>query len=481
MKSLYRKPSRIFQLLISRICLILILHSAAYAIEITRVIVTGNTIDFDTITEIRNTRGDLSKKDIENLGVKITNAYNEQGYTTSYVDKLILRGSGILEIHVKESKILDISITGVTGYKAREIKEEFAPLKNRVYNKYSVQRTASIIRGKYGLGNIKIYPVNYKDSGDVFLSVRLQEEIKGDFYGGIGYEPIYGITPELGYYYPFTGTSLNLFATAGYGNGRFRKAEGDLRFFFFSAGSSGGLYAGTKISMFIDQWESRDIEYKRTSLSPLLGYRYFDQSLVIDLYFNEIITDLENYNDDDETFRDYDSRLTLDITYSNRSALLSKREATEIKLSSAAGISDVSEKVYVISSGEIRTTAAPLVWLRFIPRLYTRYTSSAERYYWAYVYDIRLLGFFDDYSASKWKNTAGLDIEFELVPRFIYAGPFINTGYFLDEYDEWKQDTGTGAKLSINYKNTYFEIYYAWDISAGPSEGGLSVLAGGRF
>ncbi len=481
MKSFHIKLSHIIPAFISQVILILIFHSAVYAIEINRVIVTGNTLDLDIISEIQNTRGNLSKKDIEELGVRITNAYHEQGCTTSYVERLILRDNGILEIHVKESKIMDISITGISGYKKDEIKDEFAPLKNRIYNKYSIQRIAAIVRNKYGLGAIRIYPVNYKDSGDVFLSVQLEEKTRGDLYGGIGFEPIYGITPELGYYYPFTNTALNIFTIAGYRDGEFRRAEGDLKLFIFTPGSTDSIYTGANISRFIDQWESMDIEYKKTSLSPVLGYRYIHQSMVIDLYFNEIITNLENYTDNDQTIRNYDSRFTLDIGFSNRNSLLSKRDATEIKLSAAAGISDISKKGYIISSGEVRTTAVPLVWLRFIPRLYSRYTTSGQRYYWEYVYDTRLLGFFDNYSASKWKNTAGVDIEFELVPQFIYAGPFINTGYFLDEYEKWKQDTGTGGKLSIKLRNAYIEIYYAWDISAGPSEGGLSMLAGGTF
>ena len=83
--------------------------------------------------------------------------------------------------------------------------------------------------------------------------------------------------------------------------------------------------------------------------------------------------------------------------------------------------------------------------------------------------DKRLLGFFDDYTASNWKNTAGLDLEFEIVPQFFYSGPFVNTGYFRNESLEWTSRTGGGIMGVFEFKNSYIGIYFAWDLSKGPS------------
>jgi outer membrane protein assembly factor BamA len=460
----------------------LIINTGLSAIEIKRIEIIGSTIELDMKEYIKNIKGDLSRKDIEAIGVKVTYEYHEMGYTTSYVEKLTVRDNGLLEIHIKESKILGVNITGISGKEKNGIELLFNSLTGNIYNKYKIEKKAASIKREHNLEAVQIYPINYGDSADVFLSIKLTKKSAGNFYGGIGFEPIYGISPYLGYYHPFTDTALDLYAKAGYREGKFRKAEGDIKFFLFPDNDPRGFYIGSNAAMYLERWESRGSDYRRISLSPVLGYRVIYQYLILDFFANEIISDIENYKDtDNNKSRDYDSRITLELGFSNRADLLLKKDATDIKLSVSSGKSDLFKKYYLISSGEFKSTIAPFAWLRIKPALYSYYTTSDERFYWQYVYDKRLLGFFNDYTASKWKSTAGLDFEFEIVPQFFYSGPFINTGYFLDESLDWQSRTGGGLMGVIEFTNSYIGVYFAWDLSKGPSKGGLSILAGGTF
>ncbi|MFH0976130.1 MAG: hypothetical protein V1874_10150 [Spirochaetota bacterium] len=460
---------------------ILLISPNLFAIEVKRTEIIGSTIDLEIKQYISNIKGGLSKTDIESIGVKVTDEYHEKGYTTSYVEKLVMRDDGVLEIHVKESRILGLNISGIEGKNKDQVEKTFNPFIGSIYNRFEIEKTAETVKYNYSLDTVRIYPVNYGDTSDVFLSIKLNKKEKGNFYGGLGYEPVYGISPYLGYYYPFIDTAADLYAKIGYREGKLRRAEFDVKYFLFPDNDPRGFYIGTNIATFLERWESRDSDYRRSSLSPVLGYRALYKYLFIDLYANEIISDIKDYRTDEKTFRDYDTRITMEINISNKSTLLSRKDASGLKLTASSGKSDLSEKIYVISSGELKTAFTPVTRFRVTPLLYSYYTTMDERYFWQYVYDKRLLGFFDDYTASKWKNTAAMDIEYEIIPQFIYAGPFVNTGYFQDETLEWKSRTGGGARCSIEFKHSYIEINYAWDLSKGPGSGGFALLAGGSF
>jgi outer membrane protein assembly factor BamA len=451
------------------------------AIEIKHAEITGSTIELEAKEYVKSVKGDLSEKDIEAIGIKVTNEYHNKGYTTSYVEKLELHQNGILEIHVKESKIAAVSVTGIEGKEKNEIEFLLKPLIGSIYNRNELEKKAETLKRLYNLGSVQIYPVNYKDSSDVFLSIKTNKKSTGDFYGSIGFEPIYGLSPSLGYYRPFTDTALDLYAKAGYREGKFRRAEADLKFFLFPDNDPKGFYIGSNAAMFLEHWESYDRDYRRISLSPALGYRAIYQYLIFDLYANEIISEISDYKTEGKKFRDYDTRITLEVEISDKTNLLSKKDATGLKLAASSGKSDLSEKIYIIYSGELKSSFSPFSRLRVSPGIYSYYTTMKERFFWQYVYDKRLLGFYNDYTASKWKNTAGLDFEFEFVPQFFYAGPFVNTGYFQDEMLKWKSRTGGGLMGTLEFKNSYIGIYYAWDLSKGPSKGGISIIAGGSF
>lgn len=456
----------------------------ASALEIKKIVLIGNSPDINIDDIIDKTSGDLSKEEIEAIGARITDEYQNRGYTSSYVERLILKENGTLEIHVKESRIAGVKISGVTEKEEKEIGAIMLPERGEIYNRFILEKRAEEIKKRYKLDSVKLYPVNYKDSGDVFLTVKAERQSRGNFYGGISIEPVYGITPELGYMYPFDDSGINLFTRAGYRDGSFRKVEGDIAYFVVidkGDKSATSVYVGVNSRRQIDMWMLRDTEYRTLSVNPVIGMKYAAGYLLLDVSAGEIISNIKDYRYEGEKINDYDTRLTLDVDFSNQRYKLNPRDVSGIRLLVSGGRSELEENGFLIASCRMKGVVSPLNSLRFIPRINCFYTTSCERFYWNYVYNVDLLGFPEDYTASKWKNGAALDIEYEVTPDFLFIGPFVNSGYFRNEEGEWKVKFGGGFKGEVIYKKVSIDIYFAWDLSKSPSEGGIYVLAGGRF
>ena len=322
----------------------------------------------------------------------------------------------------------------------------------------------------------------------VFLSVEAKKKSRGQLYGGLGVEPIYGFTPQLGYFYPFEKTGVDVYGEAGYREGKWRKLKGDVRFYYFPGqGEDLALYLGGYSQRLIKRWQTYEEDYTALSGAPMAGVKIsLGRKTLLNLCLSEIITSLENYDSiaeeqEKRKTRDYDSRFTSELFYSDGDSLVDKRDAARLKVALSGGRSDLNRKGYGIASLDFKTSLEAFSWLRFVPRLHGYSTTSQERFHWSYVFDRNLMGFFDDFTASRLKGVAGLDAEFEVSPEIFYAGPFVNSGYFLDERKEGKGKTGTGVKGKLYFRRVVVDIYFAWDASKGPSSSGTYVMAESSF
>ncbi len=464
-----------------------LLAAPLHAEEIRRIVVLGSRLEFNFDSILRNKNGRLDHRDIESLGVMVTDEYHKRGYTTCYVEKLVVTRDGTLEIHVRESAVLGITVSGVGEREAGEIAAILLPQKGELYNRDLLQERIEQAKSVFNLESIRVYPVNYRGSGDVFLSVKAEKKSLGRFFGVLGVDPIYGIMPELGYFIPGGDSALTLRARAGYRDGGLRKAEGDVRYARQASDHEGtGFTLGIQGGRSVEIWESRDLEYTVLSCAPYLGLgdiRDLPGSFLLwtNLFVRGTAARIKGYNGSGSEPVIYDTALVLDVSISNRYYLLDKREAVEFGVTVTGGRSDLEKNGYIVTTAMFKVPVSPVHWLRFIPRANLYRTSSFERYYWSYVFDKNLLGFLDDFTASRWKNTAGLDVEIELAPRFIYAGPFVNYGYYIDEKDSWRSAVGTGMKGTVTYKDIIVEAYYAWDAAESPSRGGLYIFAESSF
>jgi len=468
----------------SNLFLITLYMFQGFALELVSIKLIGNTVDIGQDALFRDRKGLISSKELESISVDITNAYHKKGYTTSYVEKLIMRKDGILEIHVRESRILGLKVTGIDDSKIKEIKSLLVPEIGTLYNKFDLEGRVRAVKEIFKLKTIRIDILNYKDTGDVFLSVQVEKRGLDRFFGGIGFEPIYGVSPQIGYLYNTKKSAVRLLSSAGYRDGDFRKLTGELKYWPITARDGRpGIFMGIKSERLIETWESQDKEYKTTSVCPFLGITIpftIYRLILFDAYLLERVTRLFNYDYDEYEYDDYDTRITVRLWYSDRFIRIRKRETTDIRVSVSGGRSRLSNE-YWNSTVNLKSSLSPFVWMRLVPMFIMHYTSSDERFSWHYVFDRNLPGFFDDFTASSWKNVAGLYCEFEISPEFFYIGPFANSGYFLDEDNNWKLKSGGGIKGEIYYQRLHLQIYYAYDLSSSPSEGGFYITASSKF
>ena len=348
-----------------------------------------------------------------------------------------------------------------------------------------IQERMEAVKERFRLAQVRVQPLNYRGGADVFLSVRVEKKSAGKLFGSIGVDPIYGLAPEAGYVYPMESASVTLRGSAGYRDGEFRKARGDVRSVFQPVSGRGlGFLAGIEGGRTVEHWESRDEDYTVHGLSPYGGLSLVenlsgDYLLWMYLYLKGTGSRIDDYRGSDLV--NYDAAVVLDVSLSNGYFLLDRRESRQCGLSFTVGESDLEPGGYLISTADGSLPLFPWPRVRIVPRFDVFYTTSEERFYWRYVFDVNLLGFMGDFSASRWKNVAGLDMEFELSPRLLYAGPFVNGGLYLDEEGRWGSAAGAGIKAMMTYKDIALEAYYAWDLTEQPGRGGFYFFAESRY
>jgi hypothetical protein len=442
------------------------------ALEVSSVVIVGRTVDIDLspVTGIKDE--DLSEKRIKLLGAETVNIYHSFGYTAAVVESIVLRKDGVLEIHLNEGKIKGITVRGVKGETREEVRAFLEPEIGKVFNRGSIRRRIRSIRSLIDLRSISIDPKRSGD-GDVVLIVNARKR-KGRFYGGVGADMIYGVSPKIGYWYPGESFGLDTEVVAGIKDGEVRRLEGGIEYFTRGQGLLFGINGGKRI----ERWESRDLEYYRMRSAVEAGGIFMFGSLNIRAYFGFDYERLEDYPHSDDLMR---PSVNLEFNYNNYSRLLNKREAANTRIKSSGGWENINNRYFFSGSigGSYPFFVIPS--MRLAPRFLVSYISSDERCLWSYVFDNNMIGIFNDYTASKWKNVAGLDAEFEISRSFVFIGPLINTAYYLNEEDEWDKKTGTGIKAVLYYGAIRFKIIYGWDIDEGAGKGGIFFIVEGGF
>lgn len=467
------------------IFIVLIQPSPIRAETIREIRILGATAGIDFAPLLRGKTGELSRKEIEHLGALVTEEYHRRGYATSYAERLLVTKGGILEIHVRESRLRAVRIEEAGVDEAAQIEALLMERPGELYNRNAVQERARIVRERLNLERIRIEPVNFEDTPDVLLLVRIERRGRGKFSGVLGYNPIYGVSPELAFFHPGEGASLSLKARGGYRADVVRMLEGEARGVVGGGGKSGvGLVLGIEGGRRVEIWESRDDEYSHVSCSPSAGLRLISelsQSYVLwtEVLFKGAMSRLDGY--DGRNVLNREALAVLDLGVSNRYYMLESRNATELRCVISGGISDMEKKGVVSASADFSTSLLPVYWLRLVPRLHSFAASSGERVYRRYVFDRHLMGFGEEFAASRWKNVAGLEAEFELSPELLYLGPFGNAGYYINEHGTWSLAGAAGMKARFVYRDLSIAAYYGFDVTGAVTKGSVYFFGESSF
>lgn len=258
-------------------------HAAANGVTVVRIELVGNSVDVG-IDKYKNGRPlPSSRIEIESFAAGITDLYHRKGYTTSHVEKMSVTKEGILQIYIRESKILDVDITGVDADVAARAKGILVPAEGELYNRLQLHERGKLCQRVLDLDSIKIIPLNYRDTADVKLMVEVKQSSPGKLEGGIGYEPVYGILPRIGFFYRYRNSALYAGSEGGYRNGEFKKISGILKYMMSAGRNSIKLYGSIRGETVKDVWESKNIEYTARSLSASVGIHYWESGFLSDL------------------------------------------------------------------------------------------------------------------------------------------------------------------------------------------------------
>ena len=460
----------------------LALGSTARAAEL---VLVGSSIDID-LKKITGGRPlDTGRAELQALAAAITDEYHRRGYTTSHVERVSVRADGVVEAHVRESRIVRVSVGGVGEREAAQIGAFLVPKTGELYNRNILNGRMDAARGRFNLDSIVARPINYEGTGDVFLSVSVRRFDPGSLYGGIGMDPIYGIMPRLGWRLPLAPSSFDLKAQAGLRD-RLRKAEAEARYTRSLGEGYASIFIGADGGMSVERWETAGRDYTVKSSAAILGMGFAADLpgpilAWLKLYARGVYASLEDYGRKGASGLNREVQGVADLLVSDRFYIIEKRDAVSFNTTLSFGAGDIEPGGCLSAESRLGVPLRPFSVLRLLPRASAYYTDSRERFYLRYVFDGELMGFAGDFSAARWRLVAGLDAEFEIVPSFFFAGPFVNAGRFLDEEERKRSATGIGARASLEYRSTMASISYAWDASAGPSKGGVYVSAESVF
>ncbi len=455
------------------------------------VVLVGNSVDLggDFAARVAEAGGELTEKQVEAIGVMVTDEYHRRGYTACYVERLALTRAGVLEVRVRESRITEIDIRGAARQNHARAGEMLERLRGRVYNRPEVEAALESMRASLDLAGIECTPRNAGPGGaDVRLDVAVRERSRGRFRGALYADPIYGISPMLGYRQGFERVIVDVRGEAGFRDGGTAREEGEV--VFMTPGAARGTayaLAGTRGARTRELWASRDDEeYRVTDLRAYAGAGFPIGGVgraraEARVFVQGDGARLEDYRERGRTRDIRDARLVFEATLSDAAVVLEQRDAFTLRARIEPGTGTMEPDGYLGASLTMRAPLAPAYWLRIIPSALCIYTSARERYYRSYVFDSSMMGFPADYTASRWKNVGALEAELELYPDFMYAGPFVNAAYYLDERGAWRSATGAGARLTLVSGKSRVGIAYAWDASGPASKGALYVNAMAAF
>ena len=426
-----------------------------------------------------NRKGEMGENDLKALAAVIADIYHEKGYTEARVKRMVLAKDGGLNIYIDEGVIGSIRVAGADGIKAKELSAYILPVPGEVYNEYTIAARVDEAKIRFNVRAITAVPER-DESGALFLSVEIEKKRKGKFYGAVSTNMVYGIIPLIGYYHFIDSAVIDANIFAGFTYNELRKAGAEISL-YSSLDKSVIYYARVRGEHTVDSWESRDSEYITNTVAPQAGMKFSFGAVLFDFHVTERAISFIRYG----TYHGwvYDTSASCAVSLNDSGRRLNSREEKRVNLIVTGGYENLAPEAYLKTKFGAEAPFFPfsVSMFRVVPSLHISYTTSRERYQWEYVYDYDFLFHGGDFTASKWRNTAGLYFEFEIQRNFLFAGPFANSGYYLNVENSWRFKTGAGLRAGIQLYNVSISLFYVWNVRAFQSGGSFLILASGKF
>lgn len=430
-----------------RPCILTILISVIPVIELYAdgavITVKGATANLDFKSVIDRFTLPLSQDDHRRLAMEITNVYHENGYTTSYAEKVIVKKNGDIEILVSESRITDVLVFGVNDDYKQKIKKLLTPQHDELYNNITIKERAEYAVKSLQLSFMKINVMNADGTADVKLKIETSRSPFGSVKMKLQYEPVYGLSPFIDYDQNFGEVSISLTGSLGIKESAYRK-KFTSAMISNSFGNSFSLYMKYEWSNTIETWAEEVKDFNVMSNRSSFGMKYslnrnilFDVSSVLDFIA------LENYQASATSSRDV--LVCISGQYTDAPDIIVPGDDTKIGMSVSITKSDLEEGNFINARFFSYTVFTPIAWVHIRPSLSGTYSTANQRYYRDYVYDESFPAIIS-YVSTHARIFGNLSFEFEVYPEMIHLGPI---GYQMFYYNETSLEIQSSTAIGI--------------------------------
>lgn len=447
--------------------------SPLYGMKIKEIKYSGYSgiVDLSDITY--SSSQEISGEWIRRVSAEITGLYHQNGYNAFYVEKVLVKEDGTVEFYFNESPVSLVTVAGISDPEAGAVKRRIFS-EGSPYNESVLKKNISVLKNEYGYRNINVILERDSD-GKIIINAEVIKS-RGTFGLSVSGNTIYGAAPEITWLV-LRGRdffSISLSSSLGQRDAR----SSDAGVIYKKAFSRWDLLTSLLLGERRDYLNDYSL-YENRSVSPGFSAYYSGSLFKTGLFLRGNYYNLENYGAVTRS-KEYDVFSGLGFVYDNTSFVIDRSERKSCILEISGGWNSLEENPDMRINSEARFSFTIFRRMSLIIKNYFFMTTEQERLFLEYVFNNSLPGREDDYTVSDFKNSAGIELEFEIYPSLFYMGPVFYYGIYRSNSD-YERASSAGLNISFDLTGAFFNAAYIYDLSGSTREGVLLFSLSGSF
>jgi len=456
---------------------ILFLGSASHSLEAAgyKIAYYGYTGIVD-LSDIEFPADDVIKDEtLRIISAHITRRYHEQGYRAFYIERAVVKPEGVVEFYFNESPVSEVIISGISESESDSL-SDLLHKTGEPYNEDLLKRNIASIKESRGYSNIH---VNLKrdDNGGIVISGKIVKRrnmvnisIRGD--------AVYGSIPHVSWNRFYSRGSL-LFGFYSSFARNYAEISGAAIFCDIILKERLGLLAGFNSQWGSNYYDEERIFSERNFLPEIALYSSKGPSGQA-VFLKGGYYRIYDYPEP-ENFQVCSGFAGLRFFYNDAGYRIDRRDARKASLDISAGRNSLENGADIKVESDM---FIPFPLFRRADLVFKNsffFTSENERLFHRYVFDNQLPGRQEDYLASDFKNTTGLEIQLEIYPSLISMGPLFYYGVYRVDRRRYESSRSAGLFLSITPGKLFLNFSYAYDTSFKMRDGVFLFAMTGNF
>lgn len=417
---------------------------------------------------------EISEDRLKRLSVDITRLYHAKGYSAFYIEEIVVKPDHTIEFYCNESMVSTIVVSGIGQNESDQVKNEIFP-QGLPYNEIVIKKNIALIKEKYGYSNVHIQLERdiYKDIIIKVNVIKITNRLDFSVTGS----PVYGALLSVSWDILFEKSVLHMGFNSSFAQKQARMSN--LSIFYNRKFNHIALLSGFNLRESKD-FLNEEMLYRNRSVSPEISVYHFFGAMGAAIVFSGDYYALENYNEtgDSSAYSGYGG---VKVFYNNRSYVIDKRENKNFSIETGGGSNSLEKKAVLRVKSEAFFSFQVFSRVALISKNYFFMTTEKERLFQEYVFDHHLPGRMNDYTVSNLKNSAGVEVEFELYPSLFYAGPLLYYGIYEKGNNDFKNFLSAGIGLSFELKGAVIKGAYVHDLLQSKEKNSFLFSVSGSF